>query len=84
MALPVDPSSPGDVQVRSTDAWARLEVERLVIWDGAVVSATAWTVYDPVFTLAQQFLLVPVTETHLEVYDPVVRPVQLKTALFPE
>jgi hypothetical protein len=33
---------------------------------------------------AQQFLLVPVTAVHFEVYDPVVSPVQLNMALFPE
>ena len=60
------------------------ETERLVIWDGAVVSAVACTEYDPVLTLAQQFLDVPVMASHLEVYEPVVNPVQLNTALFPE
>ena len=51
---------------------------------GAVVSGVACTAYDPVILAAQQFLDVPVMASHLEVYEPVVRPVQLNTALFPE
>ena len=84
MALPVVPSSPGAVQVRVTEFWVRLEVERLVIWLGAVVSGVACTAYDFVILAAQQFLDVPVMASHLEVYEPVVNPVQLNTALFPE
>ena len=67
-----------------TDVCAMLEAERLVIWEGGVVSARACTTYDFVMLAAQQFLLVPVLASHFEVYDPVVNPVQLNTALFPE
>ena len=84
MAVPLDPSSPGAVQLRVTELWVRLEVLRLVIWEGAVVSGAAWTAYDPAWAEAQQFLDVPVFDTHLETYDPILRPVQLNTALFPE
>ena len=61
-----------------------LEAERLVIWEGGVVSGAFCTVYDPVLEEAQQFLLVPVLDAHLEVYVPDVRPVQLNITLFPE
>ena len=83
-AVPAVPSSPGDVQLRVIDVWVILGVLRLVIWDGAVVSGAGCTVYEPVWMEAQQFLLVPVFDTHLDVYDPEARPVQLKIKLFPE
>lgn len=40
MAVPLVPSSPGAVQLSATEVWARLEVLRLVTWDGGVVSVT--------------------------------------------
>ena len=43
-AVPADPSSPGDVQLRVIEFWAKLEAERLVIWEGAVMSGAAWIV----------------------------------------
>ena len=44
LAVPIVPSSPGAVQVRVIDVCAMLDVERLVIWEGGVVSERVWTV----------------------------------------
>jgi hypothetical protein len=49
---------------------------------GGMVGAV--TVYEIVFSAAQQFLLDSVLEIHLEIYDPAERPGQLNIALFPD
>jgi hypothetical protein len=41
VAVPVVASSPGEDQLRVTDVWARLDADRLVIWEGGVVSEGA-------------------------------------------